>query len=182
MDPVADVATYRPLHVHLKWLGYVLIVWCIASIAVTIYIITYGPAIPADFKDVPGVVIFMLVFVVFWWGLLSVTVGGGVSALIWRLSSEQGYLRAGPGGIDLRLPLPDPVYKRMKEMHINWTDIRDLTHEKETLHGMNLAALLRVSRHTLLIPLWNGNDVQIDRGLFVESIPTIRQRIMNAVR
>jgi hypothetical protein len=119
-----------------------------------------------------------------WWmflvGLaLAVTalsfVTGGVGRVV-SAFSRKCYLRAGPEGMEFRIPTPGWFGRfRLTERRFAWSEIKQLVHFTHEVNGIPVSTELRIH-------LQDGNMIQIERCYFSANTKTLQERLSALAR
>jgi hypothetical protein len=166
-----DVTPYAPVRIAL--LGFLRVIFGLIVAVPAGLLIWIGPNGEAGATRAPGDMpawwMFLIGLVLAFVAFCIVT--GGVGRMV-SAFAENCYLRAGPDGVSIRLPMQGWFGRfKMTEYSFRWNEIKQLVH---FTHRINFIPISRELR----IELVAGNTVTIKRHYFSASVKNLQQQLL----
>jgi hypothetical protein len=164
-----EVTRYAPIRIFLVGLGRMLIGAVPLALGTLIaFAVTHMPAAAPSAADPPPWLLALLaaLFILVGLAILSGGVGRICSAF-----ARNCHLRAGPGGIALRLPVQGWFGRyRVRDFALRWDEIGELVHFTYRINGIPTSRELRIRPRT-------GALIKIPRYMFSDSSDALQDRL-----
>lgn len=163
-----DVASYAPIRIVLTGLWRLVFGGAFIFVAgVAAYAFLHGP--PPSSADPP---IWLIALIPVFFGLIGAVAAASGIGRIASAFCRNCYLRGGPGGIAVRLPVRGWFGRfRVKTFAFGWDEIDKLIEFTHRINGIP-------SSHELRILLRNGRRLDIERCYFSLSSAALQERLL----